>query len=68
MKTVLSLFPLALAAVPLQAQFAGSGLSCSANPIITVSNGDASVALSGSTLANDTGPVSISFVAVYRSR
>jgi hypothetical protein len=46
-----------------QAQFAGNGENCAAHPAITVSNGNASVTLSGTTLANDTGPVNISFVA-----
>ena len=46
-----------------QAQTEVPGQNCSANPVITVSNGTVSVPLSITTLANDTGPVNTSFVA-----
>ena len=46
-----------------EAQTAGPGLDCSALAIISVSNGTASVTLSVTTLANDTGPVNTKFVA-----
>jgi hypothetical protein len=52
-----------IAVTRLQVQVEGQGESCSANAVITVSNGTASVALSVTTLANDTGPVNASFVA-----
>jgi hypothetical protein len=47
----------------LQVQVEGQGESCSANAVITVSNGSASLPLSVTTLANDTGPVNARFVA-----
>jgi hypothetical protein len=46
-----------------QAQLEFPGQHCSVNPVITVSNGTASVTLSLAALANDTGPVSTGFVA-----
>jgi hypothetical protein len=46
-----------------QAQLESPGQTCRVNPAITVSNGTARVTLSLTTLANDTGPVSTSFVA-----
>jgi hypothetical protein len=44
-----------------QAQLELPGQNCSVNPVITVSNGTASVILSLPTLANDTGPVDTNF-------
>ena len=52
-----------IAVTRVQAQMEGPGESCSANPVITVSNGTASVILSLTKLANDTGSVDTSFVA-----
>ena len=46
-----------------EAQTEGPGQECAANPVITVSNGTASVTLSVTSLANDTGPINTSFVA-----
>lgn len=52
-----------IAVTRVQAQMEVPGLFCSVNPVITVSNGSASVKLSLAVLANDTGPVNASFVA-----
>ena len=46
-----------------QAQTEEPGQFCYVNPVITVSNGTASVTLSVATLANDTGLVDTKFVA-----
>jgi hypothetical protein len=46
-----------------QAQLEVPGQNCSVNPVISVSNGAASVTLSLATLANDTGALNTSFVA-----
>jgi len=52
-----------IAVTRVQAQLELPGQNCSVNPVITLSNGTASVVLSLPTLANDTGPVDTNFAA-----
>ena len=52
-----------IAVTRVQAQLELPGQNCSVNPVISVSNGTASVTLSLATLANDTGPINTGFVA-----
>jgi hypothetical protein len=52
-----------IAVTRVQAQLEVPGQNCSVTPVISVSNGTATVKLSLATLANDTGLVNTSFVA-----
>jgi hypothetical protein len=52
-----------IAVTRVQAQLEGPGQFCGAHAVIAVSNGTASVTLSLTTIANDTGPVNTSFAA-----